>query len=125
MIVAGIGCRKGVGGDAIVAALRAAQEAFDVNADFLATAPIKADEPGIKSAARQLGMRLLVADQVSLDAAAARVLTISEVSLTHTGSPSVSEASALAVAGKNSKLVAPRFVVGDITVAFAISGEET
>ncbi len=125
MIVAGIGCRKGVGGDAIVAALRAAQEAFDVNADCLATAPIKADEPGIKSAARQLGMRLLVADQVSLDAAAARVLTISEVSFTHAGSPSVSEASALAVAGKNSKLVAPRFVVGDITVAFAISGEET
>ena len=39
------------------------------------------------------------------------------------GTPSVSEASALAVAGAGAKLLGPRTVVGPVTCAIAISGD--
>jgi len=48
-------------------------------------------------------------------------MTFSQASLDHAGSPSVSEAAALAAAGAGAKLVAPRLVVGDVTVAIAMT----
>ncbi|RUW67014.1 cobalamin biosynthesis protein, partial [Mesorhizobium sp. M1E.F.Ca.ET.063.01.1.1] len=41
---------------------------------------------------------------------------------THAGTPSVSEASALAAAGKDAKLLGPRTVLGPVTCAIALGG---
>ena len=123
MIVAGIGCRKGVSPEAVIAALEKACSAHEIEIDFIATAPMKADEPGLLEAATRLGMAFVVVAQADFDAAGACTMTRSALSLEHAGSPSVSEASALAALGDGAKLIAPRIVMGDITVALATSGD--
>ncbi|WP_337795762.1 cobalamin biosynthesis protein [Agrobacterium larrymoorei] len=123
MIVAGIGCRRGVGAEAVIAALKQASETHGLSFEFIATAPIKADESGLLEAATKLNMAFVVVAQADFDAAGRRTSTCSTVSLAHAASPSVSEASALAALGEGSKLIAPRMVIGDITVAFATSGD--
>jgi cobalt-precorrin 5A hydrolase len=55
--------------------------------------------------------------------AAASTLTHSELSQTLAGTPSVSEAAALAAAGEGARLCGPRIVVGPVTCALAISGD--
>lgn len=125
MIVAGIGCRKGVSPEAVMVALEQASAEYKVAFSFIATAPIKADEPALLEAATRLGMAFVVVAQADFDAAAHRTLTRSGLSSKHAGSPSVSEASALAALGEASRLIAPRMVIGNITVAFATSGDKT
>ncbi|WP_320201078.1 cobalamin biosynthesis protein [Agrobacterium sp. rho-13.3] len=124
VIVAGIGCRKGASADAIIAALEQVSRAHSVKIDFIATAPIKADEPGLMEAATRLGLAFVVVAQADFEDAGGRTTTQSETSLKHSGSPSLSEASALAALGTGSRLVAPRMVMGDITVALATFGDE-
>ena len=124
MIVAGVGCRKGVSPEAVMGALEQASAEHQVSFAFMATAPFKADEPALLEAATRLGMAFVVVAQADFDAAAARTLTRSALSSKHAGSPSVSEASALAALGEASRLIAPRMVIGDITVAFATSGDK-
>ncbi|MBO9654032.1 cobalamin biosynthesis protein [Agrobacterium sp. SOY23] len=117
--VAGIGCRKGAASDAIIAAVRAAERAFGMTVDHLATAPLKAEEAGLVAAAKGLSLPLEIVAQERLEAVAAETMTFSQASLDHAGSPSVSEAAALAAAGASARLVAPRLVVGEVTVAIA------
>lgn len=124
MIVAGIGCRRGVSAEAIMAALGKISEAHQVKIDFIATAPVKADEPGLLEAATILNMAFVVVAQADFEQAGNRTVTRSEVSVKHSGSPCLSEASALAALGTSSRLIAPRAVIGDITVALATSGDE-
>lgn len=124
MIVAGIGCRKGVSAEAIMAALDQVSKAQRVKVDFIATAPIKADEPALLEAATLLNMAFVVVAQADFEQAASRTQTRSAVSQKQAGSPSLSEASALAALGPSSRLIAPRVVIGDITVAIATSGDE-
>ena len=121
--VAGIGCRRGTGSDAVVAAVRAAEHAFGMMAECLATAPLKADEAGLVEAAKSLSLSLEIVSQERLEAVASKTMTFSQASLDHAGSPSVSEAAALAAAGENARLVAPRLVVGDVTVAIATTAD--
>ncbi|KAA3510550.1 cobalamin biosynthesis protein [Agrobacterium rosae] len=123
VIVAGIGCRKGTSAEAIIAALDEASKAHGVKIDFIATAPIKADEPGLMEAATRLGMAFVVVAQADFEQAGARTITQSATSLKHSGSPSLSEASALAALGPRSRLIAPRMVIGDMTVALATLGD--
>ncbi len=117
--VAGIGCRKGVSADAVIAAIRVAENAFGIAAECLASAPLKAGEAGLVEAAQRLSLPLKIVPQARLDAVASKTFTQSRASLDHSGSPSVSEAAALAAAGKNARLVAPRLVAGNVTVAMA------
>ncbi|KNY34125.1 MULTISPECIES: cobalamin biosynthesis protein [Rhizobium/Agrobacterium group] len=117
--VAGIGCRKGIPSDAIITAIRAAERTSGVKVDSLATAPLKAGEAGLAEAAKALSLSLEIVTQERLEAVAAETMTFSQASLDHAGTPSVSEASALAAAGAGAWLVAPRFIVGDVTVAIA------
>ncbi|MFK3778788.1 cobalamin biosynthesis protein [Agrobacterium sp. NPDC089420] len=117
--VAGIGCRRGTGSSAIIAAVRAAEQALGVTVGSLATAPLKAGEAGLAEAAKVLSLSLEIVMQERLEAVAADIMTFSQASLDHTGSPSVSEAAALAAAGESARLVAPRLVVGDVTIAIA------
>ncbi len=92
--------------------------------DFIATAPIKADEAGLMEAATRLGMAFVVVAQADFEEAGLRTITQSPTSLKHAGSPSLSEAAALAALGSKSRLIAPRMVIGDITVALATLGDD-
>lgn len=123
VIVAGVGCRQGVAVDAVIAALEEAARSHHVSIDFIATAPMKSDEPGLLEAATRLGMAFVVVAQADFELAGVRTRTQSAVSLKHSGSPSLSEAAALAALGPGSRLIAPRMVIGDMTVALATLGE--
>jgi cobalt-precorrin 5A hydrolase len=50
------------------------------------------------------------------------LLSHSDLSQAQAGTPSVSEASALAAAGKDAKLLGSRTVVGPVTCAIALGG---
>ncbi|WP_454701623.1 cobalamin biosynthesis protein [Agrobacterium burrii] len=117
--VAGIGCRKGAASDAIITAIRTAERTLGMTVDSLATASLKAGETGLAEAAKALSLPLEIVTQQRLKAVAAETMTFSQASLDHAGTPSVSEASALAAAGVGAWLVSPRLIVGDVTVAIA------
>ena len=117
--VAGIGCRRGTDSKAIVAAVRAAEQMYGMIVERLATAPLKSEEAGLREAAQNLSLLLEIISEDRLDAVASKTMTFSQASLDHARTPSVSEAAALAAAGENARLVAPRLVVGDVTVAIA------
>lgn len=126
VIVAGIGSRKGVTVDDVLAAIDAALAEHGLTRarlDRLATVALKAEEPALLSAATTLRLEIVVADPAALDAAGRRALTHSDRSLEIAGMPSVSEASALAAAGSGSRLLGPRVVVGPVTCALATSGD--
>jgi len=120
MIVAGIGCRRGIAAeavrDAVAAALRGAGR--DV-LHRLATIPRRADEPGLREAARALGADFAIPGDAALHAAAPLCLTRSEHALALTGLPSVAECAALAGAGPGARLLGPRLILGGVTCALA------
>jgi cobalt-precorrin 5A hydrolase len=125
MIVAGIGSRKGVSVDDVLAAVDAALGAHGLtrgDLDLLATAKFKENEPAFAAASAALGLELVVVDQRALHQVSHRTLTRSPLSAAQAGTSSVSEASALAAAGPNSPLLGPRVVVGAVTCAIAVSG---
>jgi cobalt-precorrin 5A hydrolase len=126
MIVAGIGSRKGVAANDVLAAIDAALSAHGLSRsqiDRLATAPLKRDEPALRAASTAIGRELVIVDDEALHATASRTLTHSELSLAMTGAPSVSEASALAAAGPASRLLGPRILLGSVTCAIAVDGD--
>jgi cobalt-precorrin 5A hydrolase len=199
MIVAGIGCRKGVSAAEVIAAVEAALEAHGLDAgalSALATTAFKRDEEAIFATGRELGLPVVVmegevappvmpphpasaplghplpvgernasaaganlpvtirdatafqnptsprhqqitgiggrsllpdgekvAAQRPDEGAALRTLTHSALSQTLAGVHSVSEAAAMAAAGKGARLLGPRIVVGPVTCALAISGD--
>jgi cobalt-precorrin 5A hydrolase len=116
MTVAGIGCRRGTSAEEILAAVAAARGLHAL--DALATIPAKRDEPGIAEAARRLGLPLVIADPAGTED---RLATRSAASLAATGTGSACEAAALAAAGPDARLLAPRHVAGRVTVAIARS----
>jgi cobalt-precorrin 5A hydrolase len=126
VIVAGIGCRKGVGAGAIEAAIAAALAHCGLAAQALslvATSSAKRDEEGIAAAASALGVPLVVVPQSALEAAGELTMTRSERVLLRTGVPSLAEAAALAAAGPAARLIAPRVAVGPATCALAETSE--
>ena len=126
MIVAGIGSRRGVAPEDVLAAVENALAAQGLPAaalSALATAALKKDEEAIMAAGRALGLPVVIVGEDELRAAASRTLTRSDPSSTAAGSPSVSEAAALAAAGETARLARPRLVTGPVTCAIAISGD--
>lgn len=126
MLIAGIGCRRHVAADDILAALDAALAAHGIERHALtalATGFTKADEPGLKQASIRLGLPLSVSGAEELTAVESHLLTRSEQSFTATGSGSLSEAAALAAAGQGARLLAARFIHGGVTIALAICGD--
>lgn len=122
MIVAGIGCRKGATTASVVAAVHAAvsKQGIGIAAlDALATLRLKQHEDGIAAASRALSLELIIVEETEANAATGRTLTTSERSLAATGTRSASETAALAAAGPNSRLLAPRLALGDVTCALA------
>jgi cobalt-precorrin 5A hydrolase len=126
MMVAGIGSRKGVSVEDVLAAIETAVEAHGLTMtaiSALATATLKKDEEAISAAGRALNLPVIIVDDVGLQAASPGAITKSDLSQELAGTPSVSEASALAVAGVGAKLLGPRTVLGPVTCAIAISGD--
>ncbi|MER8982678.1 cobalamin biosynthesis protein [Mesorhizobium sp. M0870] len=126
MMVAGIGCRKGVSVEDVLATVETALETHGLAVtalSALATAEFKKDEEAIAAAGRALSLPVIVVDNSALQAASSDTLSHSELSQDVAGTPSVSEASALAVAGAGAKLLGPRTVLGSVTCAIAISGD--
>ena len=125
MMVAGIGSRKGVTAGDVRAAIETALEAHGLAMtalSALATGRNKREEEAIFLAGRDLALPVIVVTDDALQAASAGTASRSDLSQAHAGTPSVSEASALAAAGKGAKLLGPRAVVGPVTCAIAISG---
>lgn len=117
MIVAGIGSRRGVAADEVVALIdRALAEAgLDrTMLSALATMEAKAHEPGIAAAAAQLGLPLVAVTSPVTDRP-------TPTAAHRFGVASVSEASALAAAGEGSELLLPRLKSARVTCAFARS----
>ncbi|MBO6727546.1 MAG: cobalamin biosynthesis protein [Rhizobiaceae bacterium] len=123
MIVAGIGARKNVTADEVLAALDAALATHDLPRaaiSALASSSDKSAEPGIMEAATQLG----IACQGMTDKLLRSVDTItrSDASIAATGLASLSEAAALAAAGPGGSLLGPRVALGPATCALARTG---
>ena len=126
MIVAGIGSRKGVSAVEVVAAVEAALQEHGLTLpalSMLATARMKQDEAGIIAAGGILNVPLILVDDDVLKEISDRTLSHSDASLSAAGTPSVSEAAALAAAGEGAKLAGPRIAVGPVTCAIAF-GED-
>ncbi|TPL01662.1 cobalamin biosynthesis protein [Mesorhizobium sp. B2-4-14] len=126
MMVAGIGSRKGVQVEDVLAAIETALEAHGLAMSALsalATAALKKDEEAVAAAGRTLNLPVIIVDDAALRAASSGTLSNSSLSQESAGTPSVSEASALAVAGKGATLLGPRTVLGPVTCAIAISGD--
>lgn len=126
MIVAGLGCRSGTSAEQMFFALEAACEEIGIEPKAitaLATGEIRGQEPGIVQLAEKLGLPLHIVDDGALVAAEPRTKTVSKHSLNQTGSSSLSEAAALAVAGETSELILPRIIAYGATCALARSSD--
>jgi cobalt-precorrin 5A hydrolase len=126
MIVAGVGCRKGVQPGEVKAVILAALEraGVDVSAlDIIATINSKSRERGIEVAASVMRVPLVLVTPADLVSVSMRVATRSERTQALVGVPSVSEAAALAAGGPSARLIAPRIVVGPATCALAQTEE--
>jgi cobalt-precorrin 5A hydrolase len=123
MIVAGVGCRRGASADEIEKVVRMALGLFQLPAerlDALATESEKATEPAFAEASRRLSARLMACTVEDLDRVAGQVLTPSKLVLEAKGVPSIAEASALVVAGRNARLLGTRVATSHATCAIAV-----
>jgi cobalt-precorrin 5A hydrolase len=130
MIAAGLGCRSGCLRDDVLRALDAALAASGRAHDALSAlyAPEeKRDEPGLWSAAAQLGKPLVLLPRAALLLHGAAAISHSPLALEHYGVPSVAETAALAGAALHGRprLLGPRQVAGTATCALAITEESS
>ena len=123
MIVAGVGFRRDVTADEIERVVRLALDVFRLPAerlDLVATESAKATDPAVAEAVRRLAATLVACTIDDLDRVAGRVLTLSQLVLETKGVPSIAEASALVVAGRNGRLLGTRVATERATCAIAI-----
>ena len=122
MIVAGVGFRRGVAADELVALVWRACDEIALPPDRLArlaTAEALADEPGFREAARRLGIEPAAVSEAALRSAAPAIRTNSAHSLAAHGVGSVAEAAALGGAGMGAALVLARITSPRATCALA------
>jgi cobalt-precorrin 5A hydrolase len=122
MIVAGIGCRRLTPPEEIEAVIALALDRLDLDAralDGLATLAERAEEPGMREAARRLALPLIACSGEALQHVASRIVTRSERVEAAIGLPSVAEAAALFAAGPHACLRLPRIATRRATCAIA------
>ena len=122
MIAVGIGCRRNSPAARIGAAVEEALAKTGLAAgkvDALAVPAFKADEPGIVRAAQELGVPVKLVRRSELDAVQPLCATRSRAAEESTGLAAVSEAAALAAAGRNARLLLPRIARSGVTCAVA------
>jgi cobalt-precorrin 5A hydrolase len=123
MIIAGVGYRRATSADEIERVVRMALGVFDLPAErleMLATESEKATDPALSEVARRLSVPVTGCTLDDLDRVAGRVLTPSKLVLETKGVPSIAEASALVVAGRNARLLGTRVATAQATCAIAI-----
>lgn len=124
MIAAGVGFRRGVAADELVALVRRACDAAALAPERLtrlATVEALADEPGFREAARRLAVEPAAIGAAALHGAAPAVRTVSARSLAAHGVGSVAEAAALGAAGAGANLILARITSLRATCALARS----
>lgn len=119
-IIAGVGCRKGAPAGRIVAAVSEALVRAGVALDsvrMLASVDIKAREPGLREAARELGLplRFISSEEIRQSP---RTFAHSAFVIGKVGVPAVAEPSAL-LAGRRTRLLLPKAIIQGVTVALA------
>jgi cobalt-precorrin 5A hydrolase len=121
MIAIGIGCRGGVTKEAIIAIVSGAlARVQNLNEPArLFSIDRKRHEPGLIAAAQELNLPLDFFAPEVLRAVEDQVITRSERAQAVLGVASVSEAAALAGAGVNARLIAPRVSGSGVTCAIA------
>jgi cobalt-precorrin 5A hydrolase len=122
VIVAGVGCRKAISAAQVESAIEAAllhNRLAGHQLKRIAVPAVKGTEAGIVAAAAARGVPLVLIAQNALEAADVRTLTRSARSMDTLNVHSVAEAAALAAAGPNARLLAPRVAVGPVTCALA------
>ena len=122
MIVAGIGFRRSVAADEIVALVELALDRASLARDALgrlATIATLAETPAFTEAARRLNVTAMPVTESALAAAAPHVRTQSARSLAAHGVGSVAEAAALAAAGPDADLILERIASASATCALA------
>jgi len=119
-VIVGVGCRRGVKSEKIVAAIQAALKEADLNLPqvrLLSSASIKADEEGLLAAARELGvpLRFMTAEEIR---SSVREFNHSPFVEEKVNLPGVAEPCAL-LAGRRTRLVLPKKSYDGITIALA------
>lgn len=123
MMVAGIGCRKGVTPDAVSEAIATALERCRVSRsqiDALSTELSKSSEAAILATAESLALPLVFVSHSEMELVAGHTLTSSTRVIALKGVPSVAETAALAAAGRSARLLAPRITTKTVTCAIAV-----
>lgn len=119
-LIVGVGCRRGTAASMVVAAIREALSLADCDparVRLLASAEIKADEPGLWEAARELGLPLLFIPAEEIRHTAWE-FNHSDFVREKVGLPAVAEPAAL-LAGRRTRLILPRQIRHGVTVAIA------
>ncbi|MGQ9928229.1 MAG: precorrin-4 C(11)-methyltransferase [Chloroflexaceae bacterium] len=120
VLVAGVGCRRGVPVEELRAALDAALAGAGLDPRCLAalaTAALKADEPGLQALAEERGVPLVIVPDARLQALDPACFSPSAASA-YTDLPGVAEPCAVAVAGGS--LLLPKRAFARCTVAVAL-----
>lgn len=123
MMVAGIGCRKGVTPDAVGEAIATALERCNVSCsqiDALATEFAKSSEEGIIATADTMAVPLVFVSHSEMNLVAGHAMTSSPRVVAIKGVPSIAETAALAAAGRSARLLAPRVATKTVTCAIAV-----
>ena len=123
MIVAGVGCRRDITADELEKVVRMALRMFKLpveRLDAVATESEKATDPAFAEVARRLSAKLVACRIDDLDRVAGQVQTPSRLVLEAKGVPSIAEASALVVAGRNGRLLGARVATALATCAIAV-----
>jgi cobalt-precorrin 5A hydrolase len=122
MIVAGMGFRRSVSADEIVALVEQALEGASLPREALeklATIEVLAALPAFTEAARRLNVVAAPVAEPALSEVAPQVRTQSARSIAAHGVGSVAEAAALAAAGRNAHLILERIASPSATCALA------
>jgi cobalt-precorrin 5A hydrolase len=114
-VIAGIGCRRGCAATDILRVVERAGRKVAA----IAVPAFKADEPGVREAARRLGVPVIRVDDAALADVQACCVTRSRIAARATGFASIAEASALAASGPRGRLLLARIAEGGATCALA------
>jgi len=119
-LTVGIGCRRGTPAERIIAAIRGGLEKAGATLGevrFLASAELKANEPGLLQAARELGLGLRFISAGEILSTTKR-FRHSDFVAEKINLPAVAEPSAL-LAGRRTLLILPKTIINGVTVAVA------
>lgn len=119
-IIVGVGCRRGTPEDRIAGAICEALARASASLDevrVLASADLKANEPGLLQAARRLGLSLRLISSAEI-ISTTRTFQHSAFVEEKVNLPAVAEPAAL-LAGRRTQLILPKTIIDGVTVAIA------